>query len=116
VYQGLSLTGISLVSLVPKLALFVIMLKVAAFNSLLLTVGVFSIIIGSIGGLNQSSFKPLLAYSSIGHLGFVILAFSLNQPFTQTISTLYLVLYLFNSVAIFTLLLTNERKATLIVH
>lgn len=31
-------------------------------------------IIGGIGGLNQTRFRPLLAYSSIGHIGWIIVA------------------------------------------
>lgn len=55
-------------------------------------------IVGGIGGLNQSQLRPLLAYSSVGHLGWIIASPSL----TVTIS--YLIIYSITSVAIISIL------------
>jgi len=50
-----------------------------AFNwiqEILLLIAVFSVIAGSLGGLYQRKLKSLLAYSSISHMGYLMIAFS----------------------------------------
>nr|YP_009131513.1 NADH dehydrogenase subunit 2 [Tevnia jerichonana]AIL54899.1 NADH dehydrogenase subunit 2 [Tevnia jerichonana] len=45
----------------------------------LMTMGVLSSLVGGIGGMNQTSLRPLLAYSSIGHLGWMICTSSISS-------------------------------------
>ena len=45
---------------------------------LLLTISLISLIIGSVVGLVQKKIKRLLAYSTISHLGFIILSLAIN--------------------------------------
>nr|YP_009917572.1 NADH dehydrogenase subunit 2 [Manayunkia occidentalis]QLM00891.1 NADH dehydrogenase subunit 2 [Manayunkia occidentalis] len=52
--------------------------------------GPLSALIGGWGGLNQSQLRPLLAYSSIGHLGWIISSFILSS----SISILYFLIYI----------------------
>lgn len=47
-------------------------------------------IIGGIGGINQTQIRALLAYSSIGHIGWIISATLISQSLT----TLYLIIYI----------------------
>nr|AIT96943.1 NADH dehydrogenase subunit 2 [Togoperla sp. KW-2014] len=51
-------------------------LTLNTFSTLII---VLSILIGSIGGLNQSSLRKILAYSSINHLGWLIPALMLGE-------------------------------------
>lgn len=45
-------------------------------SKLLLSVAIISLIVGAFGALNQTRVKRLLAYSGIGHIGFVLLGVS----------------------------------------
>nr|YP_009974966.1 NADH dehydrogenase subunit 2 [Platynereis massiliensis]QNJ33940.1 NADH dehydrogenase subunit 2 [Platynereis massiliensis] len=56
----------------------------------LMLVATTSAIIGGIGGMNQSQFRPLLAYSSIGHMGWMLMA----MQFSSAIFSLYFMTYL----------------------
>lgn len=47
-------------------------------SSLIMILGSIGRLIGGIGGLNQTQLRPLLAYSSIGHLGWMIRSPSLS--------------------------------------
>src|SRR6266849_1100372 len=47
-------------------------------KNLLLISSLFSLLIGTIGGLYQTKIKRLFAYSSISHLGFILLILFLN--------------------------------------
>nr|YP_010035947.1 NADH dehydrogenase subunit 2 [Empis separata]QQQ89183.1 NADH dehydrogenase subunit 2 [Empis separata] len=53
----------------------------------------FSVTIGSLGGLNQTSLKKIMAFSSINHLGWMIAAMSANE----SIWLFYFILYSFLS-------------------
>ena len=63
------------------------------FKNLLLLSSLLSLIIGTVVGLAQSRIKRLLAYSTISHVGFLLLALAVNTE--QSIESLifYLVQY-----------------------
>lgn len=46
----------------------------AKFHDILLTVAIFSLLVGSIGGLVQNNLRRLFAYSAVNHSGFILLA------------------------------------------
>jgi NADH-quinone oxidoreductase subunit N len=48
----------------------------AILGKIMIIVGLFSIIVGSFGAIFQKNFKRLLAFSSISHVGFVIIGFA----------------------------------------
>nr|QBF00273.1 NADH dehydrogenase subunit 2 [Stegana triodonta]QBF00274.1 NADH dehydrogenase subunit 2 [Stegana triodonta] len=54
---------------------------------------ILSVIIGSLGGLNQSSLRKLMAFSSINHLGWMLVALMTNE----TIWLIYFLMYSFLS-------------------
>nr|YP_010238743.1 NADH dehydrogenase subunit 2 [Amphinemura wui]QTE20667.1 NADH dehydrogenase subunit 2 [Amphinemura wui] len=57
---------------------------------------VLSVLIGSLGGLNQTSIRKILAYSSINHLGWLLAAMATGE----SIWGLYFLIYTFLSFAI----------------
>nr|UZH92106.1 NADH dehydrogenase subunit 2 [Sclerolinum annulatum]UZH92119.1 NADH dehydrogenase subunit 2 [Sclerolinum annulatum]UZH92132.1 NADH dehydrogenase subunit 2 [Sclerolinum annulatum] len=61
---------------------------------MLMMSGALSSIIGGLGGMNQSSLRPLLAYSSVGHLGWMIC--------TSTISSSSTIIYFISYILIIT--------------
>nr|YP_009479335.1 NADH dehydrogenase subunit 2 [Sabethes belisarioi]AVV61071.1 NADH dehydrogenase subunit 2 [Sabethes belisarioi] len=65
---------------------------------------IFSIIIGSLGGLNQTSLRKLMAFSSINHLGWMLIAMMNNE----LLWLFYFLLYTFLSSSI--VLLFNNFK------
>nr|QBF01245.1 NADH dehydrogenase subunit 2 [Stegana sp. 1955 JL-2019] len=54
---------------------------------------IMSVIIGSLGGLNQSSLRKLMAFSSINHLGWMLMALNSNE----SIWLIYFLMYSFLS-------------------
>nr|YP_003331381.1 NADH dehydrogenase subunit 2 [Conocara murrayi]BAI50235.1 NADH dehydrogenase subunit 2 [Conocara murrayi] len=75
VLQGLDLTTGLILSTWQKLAPFALVLQIApAMHPLVLTtLGISSAMIGGWGGLNQTQLRKILAYSSIAHLGWMII-------------------------------------------
>ena len=60
--------------------------NISVLKNLLLLSSLFSLIIGTIVGLAQTKIKRLLAYSTISHVGFILLALAINTE--QSIDSL----------------------------
>nr|BBB04392.1 NADH dehydrogenase subunit 2 [Photonectes margarita] len=92
VLQGLDLTTGLILSTWQKLAPFALIVQIApSVNpALLITLGLASTLIGGWGGLNQTQLRKILAYSSIAHLGWMILI----VQFAPSIALLALFLYI----------------------
>jgi NADH:ubiquinone oxidoreductase subunit 2 (subunit N) len=73
----------------------------------------FSVTIGSFVALKQKKIKRLLAYSSISHVGYMLLAFSANSIEGTQALFFYLIIYMITSVVLWSLLLSvNTLKNT----
>jgi NADH-quinone oxidoreductase subunit N len=82
VYQGAP-TGVTvLISSAPKLAAFAMAFRLLAvgfwdlaeqWQMMLILLAIGSLAIGNLGAIAQTSIKRMLAYSTIGHVGFVLL-------------------------------------------
>lgn len=72
-------------------------------NILIIFSIVISVLIGSLGGLNQTSLRKLIAFSSINHLGWIIAAIQLRERIWLIYFFLYSLLT-FNMIYFFNLL------------
>uniref|UniRef100_UPI00315C67EE NADH dehydrogenase subunit 2 n=1 Tax=Millerichthys robustus TaxID=2588674 RepID=UPI00315C67EE len=74
VLQGLSLKTGLILSTWQKLAPFSLIIQIPTANTtLLIILGLTSIIMGGWGGLNQTQLRKILGYSSVAHLGWMVL-------------------------------------------
>nr|UFZ13921.1 NADH dehydrogenase subunit 2 [Protochauliodes sp.] len=64
--------------------------------SLILVVIIFSLIIGAIGGFNQTNLRSLMAFSSINHLGWILSSMFINENLWM----IYFMFYSFLSIII----------------
>ncbi len=71
------------------------------YTGILLLIAVLTIVIGNIIAASQSNIKRLLAYSSIGHVGFIILGITVLSASTPYITWYYLLAYSLSSIAAF---------------
>nr|YP_010938108.1 NADH dehydrogenase subunit 2 [Lamellibrachia donwalshi]WLD05558.1 NADH dehydrogenase subunit 2 [Lamellibrachia donwalshi] len=70
----------------------------------LILAGGLSSLIGGIGGMNQTSLRPLLAYSSIGHLGWMIC----TSTVSSSTATIYFISYILIVTPIMILLMSKN--------
>nr|WNH19671.1 NADH dehydrogenase subunit 2 [Pteraclis aesticola] len=93
VLQGLDLTTGLILSTWQKLAPFALLLQINPSNSsLLMMLGLTSTLVGGWGGLNQTQLRKILAYSSIAHLGWMILVLQFSPSLTLLTLLTYLVM------------------------
>nr|AAO21634.1 NADH subunit 2 [Aphanius sirhani] len=83
VLQGLDLVTGLVMSTWQKLAPFCLILQFQpASSEILLILGLLSTLVGGWGGLNQTQLRKILAYSSIAHLGWMILVLQFSPSLT----------------------------------
>nr|WNH20634.1 NADH dehydrogenase subunit 2 [Chromis agilis] len=93
VLQGLDLTTGLILSTWQKLAPFSLLLQIQPSNStMLIFLGLTSTLVGGWGGLNQTQLRKILAYSSIAHLGWMILIIQFSPPLTLMALITYMIM------------------------
>nr|WNH22350.1 NADH dehydrogenase subunit 2 [Heteropriacanthus cruentatus] len=98
VLQGQNLTTGLLLSTWQKLAPFIVLLQLHHSNTtLLIGLGLASTILGGWGGLDQTQLRKILAYSSITHMGWIILVLQFNP----TLALVSLLVYIGMTVSTF---------------
>nr|YP_010895223.1 NADH dehydrogenase subunit 2 [Orthoprosopa grisea]WJW73762.1 NADH dehydrogenase subunit 2 [Orthoprosopa grisea] len=85
----------------PLTLISYLMIKPMMFTCIIL-----SIVIGSLGGLNQTSLRKLMTFSSINHLGWILMSMYSSETLWITYFTFYSFLsfnliYLFNNLKLF---------------
>jgi NADH-quinone oxidoreductase subunit N len=113
-----TVTKISLVFIVYRMLSYAFAGYYASWSQILIFVSGLSMIVGAVGGLAQKNLKRLLAYSSINHVGFLILAIAMNTNHSLHAVIIYLVIYLVMNLGLFAILLSmrsNNKNTTEIV-
>jgi len=119
VYHG-SPTGITLfLAAAPKVAAFALMFRllieglesaVVEWQGLLIILAVLSLLVGNIVAIAQTNLKRMLAYSTISHMGFVILGFVTGNIDGYAAAMFYVIIYGLMSVGAFGVILALSRK------
>nr|UCX58913.1 NADH dehydrogenase subunit 2 [Crenicichla cf. saxatilis LP-2021]UCX58915.1 NADH dehydrogenase subunit 2 [Crenicichla cf. inpa LP-2021]UCX58950.1 NADH dehydrogenase subunit 2 [Crenicichla cf. saxatilis LP-2021] len=98
VLQGLDYTTGLIMSTWQKIAPFILLLQIQPGNSnIMIFLGLSSTLVGGWGGLNQTQLRKILAYSSIAHLGWMILILQFSPP----LSLLTLLTYFLMTASVF---------------
>nr|ABO14021.1 NADH dehydrogenase subunit 2 [Gambusia vittata] len=93
VMQGLTLLTGLILSTWQKLAPFCLIYQIQPHSpNLFMFLGILSIIVGGWGGFNQVQLRKILAYSSIAHLGWMVLILSYSPPLTMIAFSTYLLM------------------------
>jgi NADH-ubiquinone oxidoreductase chain 2 len=89
VYDAIPTIVTTFVAIIAKITILIFLLELVYYTSIassifswknnLLISSLLSLIIGSILGLTQNRIKRLLAYSTISHIGFILLALTINS-------------------------------------
>nr|YP_001633645.1 NADH dehydrogenase subunit 2 [Negombata magnifica]CAM06610.1 NADH dehydrogenase subunit 2 [Negombata magnifica] len=116
VYEGAPTITTALLAIMPKIGVFSILVQVGLVSNIVLFCGVLSIIYGAMGALNQTKMKRLLAYSGIGHMGFLLLGVGIGSFESIQASLIYIIIYVIMSVCGFSVLLSLKLTRALIIE
>ena len=114
VYSGAPTLITVLLILLPKIAILSILVTIKISYMILFVSVVFSLFIGSIGGLNQVQIKRLMAYSGINHIGLLLFGLLIKSPLSLQASLIYLTLYIWMTLCLFSIIIM--RKSNLILE
>ena len=119
VYQGAPAPVTAFLSTGPKAAAFAVLLRVfmTAFGSisaswmpLVWGVALATMTVGNFAAILQSNIKRLLAYSSIAHAGYVLVAVTANSGDGSAAAMFYLAAYAFTNIGAFAVVSYVSRK------
>ncbi|WP_199031613.1 NADH-quinone oxidoreductase subunit NuoN [Ralstonia sp. ASV6] len=127
VYQGSPTAVTLLIAGAPKLAAFAMTLRILVegllplafdWQNMLIVLAVLSLAIGNITGVVQTNFKRLLGYSTVSHMGFLLLGLlsgvSAGKPDltaqAYSASMFYAVTYVLTTLGAFGIILLLSRK------
>nr|AVN67497.1 NADH dehydrogenase subunit 2 [Phoetalia pallida] len=98
VMEGLNWGNCFILMTIQKIAPLILISHIIYFNSFLTFIVIMSVLIGTIGGYNQVSIRKILTYSSINHLGWMLVAMVVNE-------TLWLIYFIIYSILTFTIII-----------
>ena len=102
VYEGAPTPVAAIISSVPKLAAFVLLVRTVVqtmpslaidWQPMFQILAILSLFLGNVVALVQTSIKRLFAYSAISHVGFILLVLSLLHTHAQATALFYILTY-----------------------
>jgi len=118
-YEGAPTTVTAYLAAASKAASFALLLRIflgplaaarVAWEPLLSAVAVLSITVGNIAAVTQTNTKRLLAYSSVGHAGYMLLGLVAGNATGIQGVLVYLMVYIFMTIGAFLVLTALSQK------
>jgi NADH-quinone oxidoreductase subunit N len=118
VYEGAPTSVTAFMSTAPKVAPFVVLLRVmegpfghigVQWQPIIILVSVGSMILGSLAAIGQNNIKRLMAYSSIGHMGYALIGLAAGTEAGVRGVLIYLLTYIVMSAGAFACIIAMRR-------
>ena len=119
VYQGSPTSVTSFFSVVPKIAGISIFIKfmyspfqglITEWQYILVFMSIASMILGAVAAMSQSNIKRLMAYSSIGHIGYAIAGIAAGSENGFKSTLVYISIYVVMNIGAFSCILLMKRS------
>ena len=123
VYEGAPTPVTAFFAVAPKIAALCLLARLLAgpfaplgdeWRQILVVLAVASMAVGAFAAMVQRNIKRLMAYSSIGHVGYVLVALAAGTALGVQAMLVYLGIYLFTNVAVFAVILAMRRKGQMV--
>ena len=118
VYDAIPTVVTTFVAIIAKISIFIFLLELVHYTSKpildldfswttsLLFSSLLSLVVGTVVGLTQSRIKRLFAFSTISHVGFILLGLSIHSVESTQAFMFYLIQYSISNLNAFMLILT----------
>ncbi len=122
VYEGAPTPITAFVSVASKAASFALLLRLfltvfwpirVDWTMLIAAVAVLSMTLGNIAAITESNIKRLLAYSSISHVGYILLGLVAGNTLGLQAMTFYILVYAFFNTGAFAVVIVLRRKGVI---
>ncbi len=117
-YQGAPTSITAFMAVGPKAAAFAAILRVFTialptmkphWTAIFWGIAVISMIVGNIVAVTQTNVKRMLAYSSIGHAGYILMGVIAGTKHGMASVILYLLVYIFMSIGVFAVIILLRK-------
>ncbi len=124
VYEGAPTPVTAFFSVGPKIAAIALFLRVTVgpfgdlvsqWQQIIVLVSIGSMILGAFAAIGQTDIKRLMAYSSIGHVGYALIGLAVGNQVGVRGVLIYMTIYLFMNLGVFTCILCMRRREKMIV-
>ena len=119
VYEGAPTSVTAFMSTAPKVAPFVVLLRVmfgpfghvtAQWQPIIVLISIASMLLGSFAAIAQTNIKRLMAYSSIGHMGYALVGLAAGTQTGVRGVLVYLLTYVVMSAGSFSCIVAMRRR------
>ncbi|TAH33077.1 MAG: NADH-quinone oxidoreductase subunit NuoN [Alphaproteobacteria bacterium] len=123
VYEGAPTPVTAFFAVAPKIAALGLLVRVLAgplstsphiWQQVIIFLAAASMLVGAVAALRQTNIKRLMAYSSIGHMGFVLMGIAAASTEGVRALTAYMIIYVIMSVGAFACILSMRRDGKLV--
>ena len=119
VYEGSPTTITLFFSVVPKIAALTVFIRFLyvpfidlfdQWQSIIIFISIASMLLGSFAAIGQTNIKRLIAYSSIGHIGYALAGLAVGTNLGIQSSIVYITIYLIMNLGFFSCLLMLKKN------
>ena len=123
VYEGAPTPVTAFFSVAPKIAGFALFLRVmldpfgaliGEWQTIIAVIAIASMAVGSLAAIAQRNIKRLMAYSSIGHVGFALVGLAAGSQAGVRGVLIYLAVYLIMNIGTFAVILSMRRHGNML--
>jgi NADH-quinone oxidoreductase subunit N len=120
VYEGAPTPITAFMAAAPKMAAMALIVRVTVdpfgpvaldWQQIIVFVAIASMALGAFAAIGQRNFKRLMAYSSIGHMGFALVGLAANSQEGVRGVAIYMLIYLAMTLGTFAFILGMRRKS-----
>jgi NADH-quinone oxidoreductase subunit N len=118
VYEGSATPITAFFAAAPKLAAMALLIRVLAgafpgfvaqWQQIIILLAIASMLLGAFGAIGQTNIKRLMAYSSIGNIGFALVGLAAGTQAGVQAVLIYLAIYLAMTLGVFACILAMQR-------
>ena len=119
IYEGSPSSTTFFFVVVPKLGIFVLLLRILytgfygfidSWRYYVILIAILSVILGAVVGVEQRKLKSLLAYSSISHMGYLLISFSTGSFEGVQMLFNYLIIYMISGLCVWSVFVLTRLK------
>jgi NADH-quinone oxidoreductase subunit N len=119
VYEGAPTPITTFLGSAPKVAGLVLLMRLLAtpfghllmeWQQLIVLISIASMLLGTLGAIGQRNFKRMMAYSTIGHVGYMLIGLAAGTQDGIRGALIYLVIYVFMYIGTFALITAMRRR------